>query len=635
MKKVFAFYGFDLENGPKSLLKERYEKEFTILALDIPAIGIAVQSGVPYTIIDDWLDDNDFEKALADAEFCEKNWFSDAKEEFTIEGICWPEYDHWDLSFFWKEFFLSRALCNKLLDHGVKVFSYIKYDRSKPIFSYFPPNTVGKETFKLILKDKIDLQEINPLNVKKILNKSSHIFEYINRILKCIINEKLKIIVNRKFIKLFIIHIYNNLRYILNRKFLKISLDDIYEKISGNIVFVIHPVELFRHSHIIRDYVKNTNEMPVLFLSTDNLFRIIEAEMNFDLPVIGSHSIGSTNDASLLSNAYYSVKEKSNGKLWEDPIRNFDTNFQYYCTKRWPELIKDIRYWNKILHNFSPKALIVSTVDLPEFQLITILGKIYSIPSFSLPHGGVCDLSDIPDYLCYDTYIHKIVSQIKGLNEKRLLPVKRLLADHESPMNNTSFIKNKTGIQIVVITAAYQFHGLIPKSKLQGHIDGFSVFKTIPYDLSDKIQIRIKEHPTPLWKNTGLMYAAEIDIPGIVLPLDTNLHELLKTTDIVIMLNTWSTPIIHALKAKKPVIIFRNVKVDAPLEDQFDYPSGIVVTNPDELWECIRNYIHDKEYRDKMTDISTQFSNIYLDDSNYPNLAETIKSKLEENVMLK
>ncbi len=40
MKKVFAFYGFDLENAPKSVLNERYEKGFTILALDIPAIEI-------------------------------------------------------------------------------------------------------------------------------------------------------------------------------------------------------------------------------------------------------------------------------------------------------------------------------------------------------------------------------------------------------------------------------------------------------------------------------------------------------------------------------------------------------------------------------------------------------------------
>ena len=89
-KKIFAFYGNDIAQYNIKFDEEIIQKGYSILALDVSAVAIASQYNVPYTVIDDWLDDATFKKALDNASYCEGNWFVDAYDDFCIDGICWP-----------------------------------------------------------------------------------------------------------------------------------------------------------------------------------------------------------------------------------------------------------------------------------------------------------------------------------------------------------------------------------------------------------------------------------------------------------------------------------------------------------------------------------------------------------------
>ena len=108
--KVLAFFGSDLDpvTGPEFLLKSTREG-YALLALDSGAMAAATAVGLDYTLMEDWLTPETILRAIEDAALCETGWYQPARDEFTVEGICWPELDLLAMHWFWRTAMIAQA----------------------------------------------------------------------------------------------------------------------------------------------------------------------------------------------------------------------------------------------------------------------------------------------------------------------------------------------------------------------------------------------------------------------------------------------------------------------------------------------------------------------------------------------
>ena len=185
-----------------------------------------------------------------------------------------------------------------------------------------------------------------------------------------------------------------------------------------------------------------------------------------------------------------------------------------------------------------------------------------------------------------------------GIPSYRLLPCKDAHVKNEYAVIKMVDIKTSK-LNIIVLTTSGGNKGLIYLMGLRSQIQGFTILDNIPWDLKDRISISIKVHPNPGYSETELINSAKIDAKNFILPLNSNLEEVLESCDLVIMLKTMlSSSFIHAIYAEKPIILFENGFIIQNLKVMF--PFRITVSNADELWNCIRKVCGDSNFLQEM-----------------------------------
>ncbi len=604
--RVFAFYGDDIAHYNIKFMQEMHRNGYTILALDVPAVGMALRSKVPYTVIDDWLDNDTFKKALDKAKYCEENWFIDARDEFYIDGICWPEFDTHAMHWFWSEICMAEAFAHEFLRRNGELLTICKRDVSQPSI-YYSPQDVGKEIMISILGDKVDIYSIddNPkrLHIYNCLKKGAAAVRYLKGVLrKSLIPD-----------------------YGHHKKF---------DLITDKLLIALNPGEAHRFSPIVETLNKNKEIDCAAAVLTTNQAVAYGLSKQWNIPtIIGcSDEKPAPENKQLLLNALQNAKIKAEGKPWARALDVLDFHFQYYCTARWPKLIMDYQFWHEILNEFPPKAIIVSSLLDAESHLPTIAARQLNIPTFSIPHGVVQGLDKpiIPEYVLYGLSTQRIAYEKLGVSEDRLLPCKEARIKNEYPVQRYNVIKCNGLLNIVVLTSAIGFNGYISTKGVRGEINGLKMLARVPPELSEKLNLYIKVHPNKRYSNVELLQAAGDNIDEHVLPSDSDLISILENIDLVIMLNNWSTPILHAIMAKKPVILLRSTFDYNVSNYELDHPSGVLATNEEELWDCVRTFICDLSYREKMYEISKTFERNYLNNSGYPSIIEVIGSKLQK-----
>ena len=108
--KILAFFGSDLDpvTGPEFLRKSNREG-YTLLALDSGAMAAATAAGLDYSLMEDWLSPDTILRAIEDAAVCETGWYEPARDQFTVDGICWPELDMLAMHWFWRTAMIAQA----------------------------------------------------------------------------------------------------------------------------------------------------------------------------------------------------------------------------------------------------------------------------------------------------------------------------------------------------------------------------------------------------------------------------------------------------------------------------------------------------------------------------------------------
>jgi len=140
MQKLVLFFGTDLigRNGPR-FLRRAHQRGYKLVALDSSAMAWATKAVLPYTVIDDWLEPERFVSALETAVDCERNWFEPARDEFTVDGICWPDIDRYTTNWFWQNAILSLELAEAFKTRGCNDFIFFEIFSAAPQFGMALP----------------------------------------------------------------------------------------------------------------------------------------------------------------------------------------------------------------------------------------------------------------------------------------------------------------------------------------------------------------------------------------------------------------------------------------------------------------------------------------------------------------
>jgi hypothetical protein len=605
--KAFVFYGADIAQKGIEFLLEMHQKGYVIVALDVPAVGMAANAKIPYTVIDDWLTNEELKEATEKANYCEENWYIDAHDQFSIDGICWPEFDHSAMHNFWAEVCLCEAFAHEFVNRGGVSLVIFRHDPPCPSVYYYSPTDVGKAILISLLHEKVMVHLLpsplkEPISISQVIRIAAFIKNSLYRSLKNVVTNP------------------NNP---------KIDLTGI----KDSILIAINPGEVARFTPIIENLVNQNGLDCSAAVLTTNKVRAIETSKRWKIPVIIGYSEGTpskdTKDPFLL--ALKIVKDKAKGKPWERALNVLDFHFKNYCEERWPRLLMDYRLWCTIIRNAPPRAIIVSSLLDAESHLPTAAAKYYHVPSFSILHGGVSEAGrPVQDFILYGVSTQCIPYTQLGVSPGRLLPAANILMQNEYPVQNERIIHQKNRINILVLTTDVGFLGFLPHSGIRGQMNALTIFNQIPTDLTDKIEVYIKVHPNPRYSDIELIEAAGIDVEKYVLPRNSDLASILESVQLVVAVNNWSTSVLQAAMAGKPLILLWTTCSYGKPEYNLDFckKSGKLVHNGDEFWDCIRRYIYDPAFSLEMHHISEKFKLGYLDNSAYPDINTVIQSTL-------
>lgn len=599
--KILAFFGSDIKEIGIKFLRRMHTDGYTLLALDVPAIGLVSKAGLSYTVIDDWVDSKIMRLVFKKTLYCQRRWFESARKEFTIEGICWPEFDREAMHWFWFSVILADAFAGILRMCKCQDLRFFQHSIQRPALFYYPSDVVSV-FWQKELKGKIKV--FKPLR----LSFFDRLFCYARTQICKGINLNKRVTLKSKISP---------------------------SVFAGKIVLVFNSGEFHRFTPIIKQLKRGFPGKVAAAILSDNQKATAKIGVKWSIPVVCGPPFLPA-DAKLAKKfltGYRKSLKAAKGRSWEKALKYLDFHFGFYCKQRWPKLTADFRFWHRTFKRWRPKAVIVSSLFDAESQLPGETARKLDIPTFSIPHAGATSKAwdSVSEYILYSFNTQKITHRQAGISTDRLLPCAELFAKNEYSTFPLKLNFNKSKLRVLIITYGISFKDcFIPNIGPRTQLKALEVLNNPPPDIAKKTQFFIKVHPNPNYADLELFEAVGNSLRKKVLPVDSNLHSIISGCDLAILVNSTGSALINILRAGKPVIYFwtdyRSPRTDI-FYDIF-FSSGMVARNAEELWHLIRSYFTNLKLAKKMRLKAERFHQKYLDDSNYPSISEVIKRVL-------
>lgn len=652
--KLFVFSGADLYSFEENFLEELQIKGFGFLAIDVKAMEFASLHNFPYTIINDWLDTKTMLEIQEIAWDCENNWYTPVREEFTSNGVCWPEFDHVAMQWFWLDAITSLKLADAFRKRGIKELLIIKQKKPVPVV-FFIGCGVHQTIWEKELADIITIIEPNSgQDTSHLRTGERERVQYIFSKLDEFINSIKKIPSLKRRLKLIIHSIIKIILSMIVQ--FKISISCVYsppEILTGKIAFLASPAELNRSHDLLKDLISTFPKNVVIIPHQMTKVDVYKTIKTWKIPVIQipeNSNVDFTISKKFLK-GYEDLTKESSERTWESIVDDVRFHFLYYCQNRWPNLNHLFKSYLKIFLKNPPKVIIGAALNYAEWHLPILAAKKCEIKTISIPHGvnfvsstvGASESEQelLFDYNLYREKINKeILHQIDGIHEKKLVACKNCtdVNSHSTQIVKSSFSQNAWKI-LVLFDPTYRYSNekyplIYPMYKNpQIQIDAIKNLNSPPDDLKGKISIKFKVHP--FFSELELFRAAGGDAVKNVLPTDTQLQSVLEETDLVIGVNYFGSALFHALKNNNSIILYCN---DDFFETSYNrdgeffalFGNSIkIAKNSDDLWNLIRTFFTDPAVSTKMKLDVTVFSKQFLDNSSFPTIGNVVKEIIQ------
>jgi hypothetical protein len=600
---VLALFGRDIRKRNGFAQLAPYAKSNTLVPLDPLAIGQLDKVGLRYTFVDDLIGPGVVAREREHAAQLEKTWFDAGRDLFTVDNICWPDFDRHAMHWFWNTFTLAIALAEVIKNRKANLKFYHRSEANPGLFYY--PSDVCQFIWQALLGKRAKAlvePRSNPIFLLKNRDGWRHIASPFFKLA-------------RKSARIF-------------KKYISKSDVTTSTDIHNKIVFAINPGEIHRFEPIV---LKLKSGFPhdvaiVALTSSQNIIDAVSSTVR--LPTIGIPLHCPETEDDILYRFHQGTKTaiaSIDNHQWREAMNALGEHFFYYERRRWPELIAQYRFFTNLWNNVRPKAVITSGLYDSESQIPAAAAKLIGIPTVSIPHGGMFQGEDLiaSDYILYQNPIQRNIYLRSEVNENRLIPCKDLVAKNEYPVQPIKITKQRE-LNILALLNPVSADGCFSQDIRHGiQVNTIKTICSPPSDISQEIQVLFKTHPH--WPCMEIVSAAGKACAANLLPAHTDFLSILGDIDLVVALNYSGTALIHVLELKKPVILFWT---DAEAEIWTFGPeflkAGPVARTKEEFWGLIRRFLNSEEFRRQLREQAGMFTRQWLDDSEHPSLEEIL-----------
>jgi len=599
-KKFFLFWGADLTHMNQEHIVKIFINGYTLIPLDTQAVGLIQKIGLPFTFLEQLLGTESFIEAEKESLLVEREWFSSEKESFTTNGICWPAFDIEAMTWFWREIITTLKFVEKFRERSYESVICFINNVLRPSLYYYRSD-VHAFILKSLLGSKCTHFSISQPyhSLKKLLTSRLTFSDYIAEL-----NDY--------------------------------SLSNLIDKV----IFALNPGEFNRFLPVISQMTDYFPEEILIVSISPHKKNILNVSDNISIPIV-SPNLDRSDNMNLSNQFIYGYKKLKNrlsSGLIKDILKQLKYHFEYYCKHRWPILNDNFLSWKNLFSKYRPKAVIISRLLDSESQLPAQVANNLGITTFSLPHGGFstrdCMIANT-DYVLYDSLLMRNVLKSSGINSEKLKPCSQVISFNEYP--SISY-QNKKSVNIqwklLVITYPVMAWGFFPTPGIVSQIRALEVLNSPPSDIGDKVLLTIKPHPG----NPELEIFSMIDskLAKKICPKNSNLSDLLRETDLVIVLHGHNAGVKNALYSRKPTIFFwtspfyqRKVGPDTDNAHLLS-PGGHVVYSANELWCTVRKYFEDENFAQFLHLKVNNFFRYNLENSKYPQIGDLLNQVLSK-----
>lgn len=593
--KAFTFFGADLAKLEPTFLQGAYQQGYSLIPLDGSGGELAARAGLPFILGDAWLGAATIVNARVEAKLCEDNWATAGGNNLFFNNLNWPLFDREAMRWFWQNVTLAHAFAQKFLVDEYDEVLAITNDQLRPALYYYPADN-HVALWQATLANRMRLVKL-PLGNTSFLNLLPFDFASTN---------------------------FD-------------SSEILPRSLRGKIVIALNQAEFHRFSPVIRTLTQNFFNQVAAVLIAPNPTRATELTEQLKIPVISPH-VSKANPTGLSEHfleGYSKSKDNSHNTVWSKYLTRLTHHFEYYCQYRWPTLTLNYQAWLQLWTEARPELVIVSSLPDSESQLPAQAARQFGIPTISIPHGA----SDVlrgaeavaTDIVLCSSNLQRTIYQRGGVPNHKLKFSRNLVDINEYSPLSTGLISPKSTSKILAVTNPVVFpEQLSPYILLTEQLRALEMLTRLPKSLENLVSLKLKLHP-----GTPDLASISLAAPGLVdnlLPLQSDLQEVLTQTDLLVAVNIYSGSIlVNALRAGIPVIFLwtdqtRLAKIEKidPLFPELFFPAGIVVNSAEELWEVIRQFVADPKVAQGMRTTAQEFVKKFLDDTTFPDIAQVV-----------
>jgi tetratricopeptide (TPR) repeat protein len=620
--KLLAFFGNEADDSSLPGIDNFLRRGYSLLAIDSIAMMFARKADILYSTIENWVDPDVLFRCGILAMEHEVSWYQMRREDFTAEGICWPEFDRYAMSIFWTEVTAASLFMEEFLQKGGEDIQFLVPPSEKYSLYYYQADTwktivnifMGRyrpEFCKARFKQNIDrpvLMEALGQSPYKELTFLSPVPDDKIEPGGCL----------------------SNYRYVHNI-------------VPGNkIIFAVNPGELFRFEPVIKDLASHTDKEITVYLLSHDSEGAKKWTEQFGVTVLPAPRPIDIDQslADRFYKAYSNACKDSTDKLWDMPM-SISYHFKHYCVERWPRLEAQLRAWRHTWEKERPAAVLVSSLRDTESQLPAEAANYLGIETFSVPHARFDSTRGLRSSktILYDFKPVGEYQLKKGIAPERCVLSSRIIGDYTYPTEVKSGFVSAGKVAILVLVGSTIYFGrdnnlFIPPVFWGEFISSLKSLSSPPPHIRDRIDIKFKM--IPIYPELELLELAGIDRDKYVLPIKSDLFHVLDDTDLVVDLNFGSvSAIVNSILKVKPVVFFWNKLIlhpEMPVEALLE--AGELVPDISSFWRVVEQFLNDSEFARELRTRVSEFREKYLDVEKYPPFFEVIKERISRNTDL-
>ena len=581
-------------------------------------MALASEAETPYRVVDDFVDAEAVKEALDENDECALHWFESARDDFTVDGICWPEVDWASMGYFWRNVRLATKLADAFKKTGIQEFRFFRHFSPRPQIGPSKSDVCSvlwEAELPGISRPLISFEEL----------RLSRFTQSVKRACRRLV-------------------------YRMGKPAAPASSNT--PRVSpGGILVVMASVEALRFTNLLRLLAKHfPGETSVAMTAP---FPRVEPETLWgeSVPIVYGPAFppaswlpraawkvmayGMRDLARRFLNGYLKTTAASGGRPWKRPLETLRFHFEYYCLHRWPWLHqRNLRFWSDLWAQTQPRLVLISSVDDAPFRLPSTTAKLHGIPTLAVPHGGVfgartADIPPMADSSLYGIKLQKRLHELLGLPPSRLFACKDLVAPNEYPIKiNASPYSSHAKLRLLALTETTdEGTNLVKSVSLSSQYAALKALSEPPADIESLIELAVKVHPN--YHDIAIIAAVGPTLRSKVMPLDSDLHQIIEEVDLVVAVNYYGSALIHVLRAGKPVLYFLTERDPLVNREQSWWfklflDGTTLARTSEEFWNLVRSFLADPMLAAAMSRKAEKFARDNLDDSGFPCIGEVI-----------